>query len=67
MDPTKNRVVQKLLFPGLLATLTSINRILSIETAEDAINMVIRLIVITSAIFLAMKIVPQIFNHLTQK
>jgi len=67
MDPTKNRTVQKLLFPVLLAALMNTNRILSIETAEDAINMVIRLIVITSIIFLAIKIFPQIFNHLTQK
>jgi len=67
MEPTKNRTIQKLLFPGLLATLISINKILSIETAQEAINMIVRLIVITSVIFLAMKIIPQVFNHLTQK
>ena len=67
MDPTKNRTIQKLLFPGFVAVLININKILSIKTAQEATNMMIRLIVITSIIFLAIKIFPRIFNHLTQK
>ncbi len=67
MDPTKNRAVQKLLFPGLVATLININRILSIKTVESATNTLVIWVVTTLVIFLAMKIIPQVFNHLTQK
>jgi hypothetical protein len=50
----------------LIAVLLSFRKILSIQTPQDIMNTLVRLIVLTSVIFILMKKGPEIFNKITQ-
>ncbi len=67
MDPAKSRTIQKILIPLFLATLLSLNRLLNIRSVQEAVNVIVRVIALTSFIFIVIKMAPQIFNNLVNK
>ncbi|MBD3365782.1 hypothetical protein GF360_00360 [candidate division WWE3 bacterium] len=64
MNPATNKTLQKILIPLLIATILSINKILNIQSAQQVMRVFVRIFVITSVIFVGIKLVPQIFNHI---